>query len=122
MKTWTFGSDNDYLVSLVLEGKKRATTSLYKEYEMEKEELPKVGDMGVLLFSNGNKACITKVVNVIIKKFKEINEELSSLEGEGSLEHYRKVHYDIFSKIDNNFNEDSLVVFEIFEVVDKSER
>jgi uncharacterized protein YhfF len=122
MKTWTFGSDNDYLVFLVLEGKKRATTSLYKEYEMEKEELPKVGDMGVLLFSNGNKACITKVVNVIIKKFKEINEELSSLEGEGSLEHYRKVHYDIFSKIDNNFNEDSLVVFEIFEVVDKYER
>ena len=44
METWSFLSDNDYLVSLVLEGKKTATTSLYKEYEMKNEELPKVGD------------------------------------------------------------------------------
>lgn len=29
MKKWKFGTNNDYLVDLVLSGKKRATTSLY---------------------------------------------------------------------------------------------
>ena len=31
LETWQFGIDNDYLVGLVLSGKKTATTSIYDE-------------------------------------------------------------------------------------------
>lgn len=120
MNTWKFGTNNDYLVNLVLKGEKTATTSLYKEYIDLNEELPKININQVLLFDNGNKACITRNKKVIITEFKNITDELAYLEGEGdkSLDYYKKEHTKIFKKIDSNFNEDSLVVFEIFEVVE----
>ncbi len=120
METWHFGSDNDELVKLVLSGDKTATTSLYKEYIDEDEPLPKMGDTGILVFDNEKKACITKDTRVIVTEFKNITADLAYLEGEGdkSIEYYKKVHTDIFKKIDKDFNDDSLVVFEIFEVIE----
>ena len=44
-----------YLVKLVLEGKKTATTCLY-----EIDSLPKIGDISILTDSNHNDICITK--------------------------------------------------------------
>ena len=120
MNTWKFGTNNDYLVNLVLKGEKTATTSLYKEYIDLNEELPKININQVLLFDNGDEACITRNKKVIITEFKNITDNLAYLEGEGdkSLDYYKKEHTKIFKKIDSNFNEDSLVVFEIFEVVE----
>ncbi len=116
---WQFGSDNDYLVNLVLKGEKTATTSLYKEYLDLNEELPKINNNQLLLFESGKVACITRNKEVLITEFKNITSDLAYLEGEGdkSLEYYKKVHTKIFKEIDSNFNENSLVVFEIFEVI-----
>ena len=44
LKEWSFGIDNDKLVSLVLQGKKTATTSLY-----EIDEVPEVGEESILV-------------------------------------------------------------------------
>ncbi len=41
---WKFCFDNEKLISLVLSGDKRATTSLYNEYIKNKEPLPKIGE------------------------------------------------------------------------------
>lgn len=104
----------DYLVKLVLEGKKTATTSLY-----ELDCLPKIGDISILTDSNHNDICITKTKEVIVKQFKNITWDLAKLEGENNtLEEWRKVHIDYFSKIDNTFNMDTKVIFELFEVVE----
>ena len=112
---WTFGTDTDKLVKLVLEGKKTATTSLYVI-----DSLPKVGYISILTDSNDNNVCITKTKEVIVTEFKNITWDLAKLEGENnSLEEWRKFHIDYFSKIDSNFNEDTKVIFEIFEVVEK---
>ena len=43
-EAWAFGDDADRLASLVLEGKKRATASVYELYAYDNEELPEVGD------------------------------------------------------------------------------
>ena len=112
---WTFGIDTDKLVSLVLEGKKTATTSLY-----ETDSLPKVDDISVLTDSNDNNVCIIKTKEVIVTEFKNIIWDLAKLEGENnSLEEWRKVHTDFFSEIDSSFNDDTKVIFEIFEVIEK---
>ena len=61
MKTWKFGINNDYLVDLILSGKKRATTSLY-----ESGNFSTAGEVSIFTFSNGNIACITKTSRVVI--------------------------------------------------------
>ena len=62
----------------------------------------------------------SKNKKIIITGFKNITWDLAKLEGENnSLEEWRKVHIDYFSKIDSNFNEDTKVIFEIFEVIEK---
>ena len=117
---WKFGTDNDKLVKLVLKGEKRATTSLYKEYILEGEELPKVGDRSIILFDDDSEACLIENVEVIVTEFKNITEELAFIEGEGdkSLEYYRE-HIRIFKEIDSEFDDSSKVVFEIFKVIKK---
>lgn len=118
---WKFGSDNEKLISLVLSGDKRATTSLYSEYIEDKEPLPKISERSIILHDDNTYACLIEVENVIITEFKNITEELAFIEGEGdkSLEYYRNEHYKIFKKIDSNFNDESKVVFEMFKVIEK---
>ena len=112
---WTFGIDADKLVKLVLDGKKTATTSLY-----EINSLPKVGDISILTDSNNDDVCILKTKEVIVTKFKNITWDIAKLEGENnSLEEWRKVHKDYFNKIDSSFNDDTKVIFEIFEVIER---
>ena len=111
LKTWHFGIDNDKLVKLVLSGKKTATTSLYDE-----NDIPTVNEESILIFDNEKKACVTKTKKVIITEFKNINEELSILEGEGTFEEWRKAHIEYFKTINPDFNENTKVTFEIFEV------
>lgn len=113
MKKWCFGINNDYLVNLVLSGKKRATTSLYNE-----NDIPVEDEKSVLLFSDGRKACITKTSRVVITEFKNITWDLAQLEGENnSLDEWRKEHLNFFKSIDNSFNDDTKVVFEMFDVL-----
>ena len=99
----------------MLDGKKTATTSLY-----EYDSLPTVGELSILTDSNNNDICILKTKKVIITEFTNITWDLAKLEGENiSLEEWRKVHKDFFSKIDSSFNDDTEVIFEIFEVIEK---
>ena len=120
LNTWHFEKDNDKLVKLVLKGIKTARTSLYKNNRRENENLPKVGDISILIFDNEKKACITKITKVIITEFKNITEELAYLEGEEnrSLEYYKKAYGEYFKTIDSNFNENSKIIFEVFEIVE----
>lgn len=111
LKTWHFGIDNDKLVELVLSGKKTATTSLYNE-----NDIPIVNEESILIFDNEKKACVTKTKKVIITEFKNISEELSILEGEGTFEEWKKAHIEYFKTINPNFNENTKVTFEIFDV------
>lgn len=114
MKKWKFGINNNYLVDLVLSGKKRATTSLYSE-----EDIPIVDEESTLTYSDGRQACITKTSRVIVTEFKNITWDLAKLEGEDTcLEEWKNHHINFFKSIDNNFNEDTKVVFEIFEILE----
>ena len=113
MKTWKFGINNDYLVDLVLSGKKRATTSLY-----DSANFSTVGEVSILTFSDDSIACITKTSRVVVTEFKNITWDLAKLEGENnSIDEWKEEHIEFFKSIDNNFNENTKVVFEVFEVV-----
>ena len=118
MERWKFSVNNDELIELVLRGEKTATTSLLSGYN---GNVPKVGDKSIITYNDGKDACIIENTNVIITEFKNITKELAFLEGEGdkSLEYYRKVHTEFFKSKDENFNEDTMIVFEIFKIIEK---
>lgn len=64
--------------------------------------------------------CLIQTKKIIITTFKNITWDLAVLEGENnSLDDWRKEHYNFFKKINPDFNKDTKVVFEIFEVIEK---
>ncbi len=115
LKRWTFGINANQLVELVLEGKKTATTYLYEDDEKYKEN-----DISILTDINGNDVCLIQTKKIIITTFKNITWDLAVLEGENnSLDDWKREHYNFFKKITPSFNEDTKVVFEIFEMINK---
>ncbi len=103
------------MVEPVLEGKRTATTYLYEDDEKYKEN-----DISILTDINGNDVCLIQTKKIIITTFKNITWDLAVLEGKNnSLDDWRKEHYNFFKKINPDFNKDTKVVFEIFEVIEK---
>lgn len=122
-EAWAYGAEPDKLAELTVKGIKTATCSAYYWYEKEGEELPREGEYSVILNSGDEAVCVTKTTRVYIEQYKNISEEHAYKEGEGdkSLEYWRKVHSDFFTRelgeIGVKFNEDMKVVCEEFEVV-----
>ena len=93
-------------------GKKCATTSDY-----DPNELPVIGEQSTIVFDNGQDACIVETTDFKILRFKDIDSNLSDLEGEGPFDLWRKKHINFFKMYDDNFNDDTTVVFETFKLV-----
>lgn len=71
-----------------------------------------------MTFSDGSIACITKTSRVVVTEFKNITWDLAKLEGENnSIDEWKEEHIEFFKFIDNNFNKNTKVVFEVFDVV-----
>ncbi|MGF1448974.1 MAG: ASCH domain-containing protein [Opitutales bacterium] len=113
----------DYLVGLVLEGKKTASCGLLVEYEQENQPLPKVGD--VSLFVNGARepVCVAEVTEVFVKPFREIDAAFAYDEGEDDRTYasWRREHVKYFTRtlqaIGLVFDEGMLTVCERFKVL-----
>lgn len=113
MEKWHFGINNDYLVQLVLDGKKTATTSIYDG------EKSTIGKKSIITYENGQNACLIMTTNSIITEYKNITEDLALLEGEGNFNKWKEIHNNFFKSIDPNFNDNTIVEFEIFKVIKK---
>lgn len=108
MVRWSF--DDDKLLKLVLNGKKKATSSVYNN------NLPTLGEESIIT-KNNKDICKIKIVGYKLFKFKEAKEEDILKEGEGNLKQWRKIHLDFFKKYYNDFNDETIILFEEFEVV-----
>lgn len=90
----------DKLAALILSGSKTATCSALWEYEVEDEPLPEVGEKYILLDGQEKPLCIIETSEVEIRPYNEVDAQFAADEGEGdqSLEHWRKVHWEFFSR------------------------
>ena len=124
-EAWAFGDDSDGLAKLVYDGVKTSTSSAYVFYELENEDLPKVGEYSVILDSKDEAVCIIQTTKVYIVPFKEVNEDHAYKEGERNrtLQDWREIHEAFFrnelNQVNLEFSEELLVVCEEFEVVYK---
>lgn len=123
---WSFGGNGlmaNQLAKLVVDGIKIATASAYELYEIENSPLPPIGGLNIILDSDNNAVCITETTKVYTCPFNQVSESHAFKEGEGdlSLEFWRKVHKEFFSKDLNvhnlQFDENMIVVCEEFKVV-----
>lgn len=115
---WSFGGNADLLLSLVLEGKKTATSSLLSVYNDPSVPMPKANSYSIILNSKGEPKCVVHLFETKIKKFNEMDEQHAYEEGEGdrTLNYWRKVYLGFFSAYPD-FTEDSEILCERFKVV-----
>lgn len=125
-EAWAFcggGPAADELAQLVLAGEKTATASAYDCYLSEGEALPKPGDYSVILYDNGDAACILKDYDVSVVPFDEVPAYHAYLEGEQgrSLETWREIHKRAFApdfeSLGQTLTGQSKIVLEKFELV-----
>jgi uncharacterized protein YhfF len=125
-QVWYFGDSRDManqLCELVLQGKKKATACLVWENELNPENAPVEDGYSIITDFDGNPKCIIKTTEIRIVPFEEVDEQFASDEGEGdeSLEHWRRVHWDYFSRkckeMGKEASQSMPVVCERFEVV-----
>lgn len=111
------------LLDLVLEGKKRASTSLVKESEIEGWPLPEVGQYNIILDGSDKPAAVIKTVSVRRCRFSEVDEEHAYWEGEDerTLESYIREHTKYYRRrgeaLGFEFTPDMEVVLDRFEMM-----
>ncbi|MBM7542701.1 ASCH domain-containing protein [Amphibacillus cookii] len=127
-QAWAFGDSKemaDALAKLVREGTKTATASNYTLYELEKEELPYVGQLNIILDGDGNAVAIAETTSVEVVPFDEVTAEHAYLEGEGdrTLRYWCEVHERFFrnelEKVNQTFHHKIPVVCERFKIIYK---
>jgi len=111
------------LLKLVLDGKKRATASSLRKYEIEKTPVPKEGDLSIITYWDGTLGCLIKTTKVTIIPFNEVTFDLAKLEGEDeTLKSWQDNHIKFFTadvkESGYEFSDDIPVVFEEFEVLE----
>lgn len=112
----------NYLLSLVLNGKKKATASSALSFECSNSPLPKVGDLSIVTDWGGKPHCVIKTTNVTILPFQDITFDICKREGEDdSLKSWQEGHVNFFMEDGKSegykFTWDMPVVFEDFEVI-----
>ena len=125
-QAWCFGNSKEMakdLAQLVLSGKKTTTSSLAKTNELEPQNAPVSDGYSVVTDFEGIPMCIIQTAEIRHGLFSDVDAQFAHNEGEGdqSLEYWRAVHWDYFSreaaKFEFEFNEYSMVCCERFRLL-----
>jgi uncharacterized protein YhfF/GNAT superfamily N-acetyltransferase len=112
----------DILLALLLEGRKRATASLVREYGPGNPQ-PAVGNYAVVVDGRGYPKAIWRTTDIRLGPLHSVNEAFAWDEGEGdrTRESWLALHRDYYTRQakaqDFTFSDDIETVFERFEVV-----
>lgn len=124
-QVWAFGSNPamaDSLLSLVLEGKKTATSSAKKLFDYDDEPLPKEKEYSIILNGKNQPRAVIQTITVDEIAFCDVPAEFAYLEGEDdrSLEQWRHAHLNYFQEVFRTyglkFTEEEMLYCETFRV------
>ncbi len=113
----------DELAALVLAGKKRATSSLLRDFGAFSQPMPKPGDFGIVVDGHNAPQCVVRTTEVSVKQLGNVDEQFASEEGGGdrSLAWWRASHARYFrrqgARQGFNVDDSTEVVLVRFEVV-----
>jgi uncharacterized protein YhfF len=113
----------DELADLVVNGPKRATAGALRDYELDEEPVPQVGDHVVLIDGGKRPVAIWRTTDVEVKPLDQVTESFAWDEGEGdrSLTYWVDAHQRFFRRsAETNgwtYDDQIMTVFERFTVV-----
>ena len=125
-QVWYFGNSKEMakeLAELVISGKKTATASLAKTNEIEPHNAPVDNGYSIVTNFEGLAMCIIQTAEIRHLPFNKVDAKFAFDEGEGdqSLEYWRVVHWEYFSreatKFGFEFDENSVVCCERFRLL-----
>lgn len=110
------------LLDLVLIGQKKATSSSLWAYEIECDNIPKIGDLSIVTDWEGIPRCVIETTDVIVIPLSDMTYDICKREGEDdTLSSWYEGHIHYFKQEGNElgyeFSDDMPVIFEDFEVV-----
>jgi uncharacterized protein YhfF len=103
LKCWPFGDGPEMsaeLLDLVLQGRKTATADLLWHYEDAGEPPPRPGQLSVVTTWDGEPRALIETTAAPVVPYDRVTAEFARAEGEGdlSLEHWRRVHWDYYTR------------------------
>jgi uncharacterized protein YhfF len=125
--TFAFGDNPalaDELLALVLSGRKTATCGALRDYAAgASDPMPVVGRRDVVLDGQGKRAAVIETVEVMIRRFDEVDDAFAREEGEGdlTLADWRRGHQIYFGR-NGGFSPDMELVCERFRLVEIPDR
>lgn len=120
--SWSYGDDAeaDDLLARVLDGRKTATALAVAELEQVGLELPRVGDLSIVVDGEGTPRALLRTTEVEVVPFDQVGAEHAAAEAEddGSLEQWRVHHEESWRRVLGEAFSPSLdVMLERFELI-----
>ncbi|MCH4161129.1 MAG: ASCH domain-containing protein [Bifidobacterium sp.] len=123
------GPIRDALIAAIFSGAKTSTASLYRDFALSNEALPKAGDLSVIIDSDGKDVAILRYTAVTTTRFIDVDDNHAKDEGEGYTDAagWRQVHEKFWNSQEYlaeygegfTLNDETPVVLERFELVRK---
>ncbi len=124
MRTIEFGNpgeSREKLISLILDGNKRATAgTLEWDYSAENEPIETVGEKLAVLDNENRHIATIQVTRVELKRFAEVPTEFALAEAEGDLsgDDFRASHFDFWSRLGLDIKDETEIVLVYFDLID----
>ena len=124
MRTIEFGNlgeSREKLISLILDGNKRATAgTLEWDYIAENEPIETVGEKLAVLDNENRHIATIQVTRVELKRFAEVPTEFALAEAEGDLsgDDFRASHFDFWSRLGLDIKDKTEIVLVYFDLID----
>jgi uncharacterized protein YhfF len=120
LASFTFGDSEplcDRLLALVRSGKKTATCAALRDFDAGDETMPSVGRRDTALNWDGTPALIIETVEVLRRRFCDVDESFALAEGENEdLQGWREDHKAYFQR-NGGFDPEMMLVCERFRLI-----
>jgi uncharacterized protein YhfF len=115
------GQSRDKLISLILDGNKRATAgTLEWDYVAENEPIETVGEKLAVIDNLNQHVATIQATRVEVKKFAEVPDEFALAEAEGDLsgDDFRESHLTFWSMLGLPISDETEIVLVYFDLIE----
>ena len=115
------GESREKLISLILDGNKRATAgTLEWDYLAENEPIETVGEKLAVLDNENQHVATIQATRIEIKRFADVPTEFALAEAEGDLsgDDFRESHFAFWSKLGLDIQDDTKIVLMYFDLIE----
>ncbi len=115
------GESREKLISLILDGNKRATAgTLEWDYIAENEPIETVGEKLAILDNENRHIATIQVTRVEVTRFADVPTEFALAEAEGDLsgDDFRASHFDFWFRLGLDIKDETEIVLVYFDLID----